>query len=60
MKIEFNQFEEETLNKEATLMTTGNGYLGVRAVHEEKYRNQDRGFLSGAFLIERSVQRQLN
>lgn len=44
MKIEFNQFEEETLNKEATLMTTGNGYLGVRAVHEEKYRNQDRGF----------------
>lgn len=44
MKIEFNQFEEEILNKEATLMTTGNGYLGVRAVHEEKYRNQDRGF----------------
>jgi hypothetical glycosyl hydrolase len=44
MKIEFNQFEEETLNKQATLMTTGNGYLGVRAVHEEKYRNQDRGF----------------
>lgn len=44
MKIEFNQFDEETLNKEATLMTTGNGYLGVRAVHEEKYRNQDRGF----------------
>ncbi|MGG5370968.1 glycoside hydrolase family 65 protein [Enterococcus sp. AZ196] len=44
MKIEFNQFDEETLNKEATLMTIGNGYLGVRAVHEEKYRNQDRGF----------------
>lgn len=44
MKIEFNQFDEETLNKEATLMTTGNGYLGVRAVHEEKYRNQDRVF----------------
>ena len=44
MKIEFNQFDEETLNKEATLMTTGNRYLGVRAVHEEKYRNQDRGF----------------
>lgn len=44
MKIESNQFDEEMLNKEATLMTTGNGYLGVRAVHEEKYRNQDRGF----------------
>lgn len=44
MKIEFNQFDEEMLNKEATLMTTGNGYLGVRGVHEEKYRNQDRGF----------------
>ncbi|MBO0455654.1 glycoside hydrolase family 65 protein [Enterococcus hulanensis] len=44
MKIEFNQFDEEMLNKEAALMTTGNGYLGVRGVHEEKYRNQDRGF----------------
>ncbi|MGG5372447.1 glycosyl hydrolase family 65 protein [Enterococcus sp. AZ196] len=44
MKIEFNQFDEEMINKEATLMTIGNGYLGVRAVHEEKYRNQDQGF----------------
>ncbi|MBM7711121.1 glycoside hydrolase family 65 protein [Enterococcus xiangfangensis] len=44
MRIEFNQFDEETLNKEATLMTTGNGYLGIRATHEENYRNQDRGF----------------
>lgn len=44
MRIEFNQFDEETLNKEATLMTIGNGYLGLRAVQEENYRNQDRGF----------------
>lgn len=44
MKIEFKEFDEEYINKEATLLTIGNGYLGLRASHEERYRNQDRGF----------------
>lgn len=39
-----------SLNKYASLMTTGNGYMGVRASHEEAYTLQTRGmFLAGLY-----------
>ncbi|EAZ9179619.1 glycoside hydrolase family 65 protein [Salmonella enterica] len=38
------------LNKYATLMASGNGYMGVRACHEEAYTVQTRGmFLAGLY-----------
>ncbi|EAW5731540.1 glycoside hydrolase family 65 protein [Salmonella enterica] len=38
------------LNKYATLMASGNGYIGVRACHEEAYTVQTRGmFLAGLY-----------
>ncbi|HAB1661468.1 TPA_asm: glycoside hydrolase family 65 protein [Salmonella bongori] len=43
-------FCPHTLNKHATLMASGNGYLGVRACHEEAYTVQTRGmFLAGLY-----------
>ncbi len=44
MKYKTKHFNTELLNKEATLMAQGNGFLGLRATHEENYLNQDRGF----------------
>ncbi|QPS71638.1 glycoside hydrolase family 65 protein [Lactococcus garvieae] len=44
MHYKITNFDTELLNKEATLMAQGNGFLGLRATHEENYRNQDRGF----------------
>lgn len=39
-----------SLNKYASLMTTGNGYMGIRATHEEDYTVQTRGmYLAGIY-----------
>ncbi|MGK9173422.1 glycoside hydrolase family 65 protein [Yokenella regensburgei] len=39
-----------SLNKYASLMTTGNGYMGIRATHEEAYTQQTRGmYLAGLY-----------
>lgn len=44
------QFSPHTLNKFASLMTTGNGYMGIRATHEEEYTWQARGmYLAGLY-----------
>lgn len=37
------------LNKYATLMAAGNGYLGLRACHEEAYTDQTRGMYLAGF-----------
>lgn len=42
--IEENEFLKESLGKHETLMTLGNGYLGLRAALEENYEDQCRGF----------------
>ncbi len=38
------KFDLNTINKYATLMVVGNGYLGIRAALEENYPEQTRGF----------------
>ncbi|MGB7801625.1 glycoside hydrolase family 65 protein [Buttiauxella sp.] len=43
------QFNPHTLNKFATLMAAGNGYLGLRACHEEAYTEQTRGMYLAGF-----------
>lgn len=43
------QFSPHTLNKYATLMAAGNGYLGLRACHEEAYSDQARGMYLAGF-----------
>lgn len=44
------RFDPHSLNKFATLMAAGNGYLGVRATHEESYSLQTRGmYLAGLY-----------
>ncbi|WMY76454.1 glycoside hydrolase family 65 protein [Buttiauxella selenatireducens] len=43
------QFSPHTLNKFATLMAAGNGYLGLRACHEEAYTDQTRGMYLAGF-----------
>ena len=43
-KIEESVFSEKTLGKHETLMTLGNGYMGIRAGFEEEYAGQCRGF----------------
>lgn len=43
-------FSPHNLNKYASLMASGNGYLGVRATHEEDYTRQTRGlYLAGLY-----------
>jgi Trehalose and maltose hydrolases (possible phosphorylases) len=43
-------FCPHSLNKYASLMTTGNGYMGIRASHEEDYTLQTRGmYLAGLY-----------
>lgn len=43
-------FCPHSLNKYASLMATGNGYLGSRATHEEGYTQQTRGmYLAGLY-----------
>lgn len=44
------RFDPQRHNKYATLMAAGNGYLGIRATHEEGYTTQTRGmFLAGLY-----------
>ena len=43
-RIEENVFSEKTSGKHETLMTLGNGYMGIRAGFEEEYAGQKRGF----------------
>ncbi|KFC09988.1 maltose phosphorylase/trehalose phosphorylase [Trabulsiella guamensis ATCC 49490] len=43
-------FCPHSLNKYASLMISGNGYLGVRGTHEEAYTSQTRGmYLAGLY-----------
>lgn len=43
-------FCPQSLNKYASLMTSGNGYMGIRASHEEGYTLQTRGmYLAGLY-----------
>lgn len=43
-------FDVNYLNKYATLMSLGNGYLGLRAAHEEDYTEQTRGmYVAGIY-----------
>lgn len=43
-------FYPQQLNKYASLMTVGNGYMGIRACHEEAYTQQTRGmYLAGLY-----------
>lgn len=45
-----SEFSLHTLNKYAALMAQGNGYLGLRASHEEGYTQQTRGmYLAGLY-----------
>lgn len=50
MKITEQQFDVHSLNKYASLMALGNGYLGLRAAHEEDYAGQTRGlYIAGIY-----------
>lgn len=52
-------FCPQNLDKYASLMTTGNGYMGIRASHEEAYTRQTRGiYLAG--LYHRAGKGELN
>lgn len=43
-------FSPHQLNKYASLLALGNGYMGIRASHEEAYTQQTRGmFLAGLY-----------
>ncbi|MDY1038944.1 glycoside hydrolase family 65 protein [Lelliottia sp. CFBP8978] len=43
-------FSPHTLNKYGSIMACGNGYMGVRAAHEESYTQQTRGmYLAGLY-----------
>lgn len=49
-KLDDPLFSPHSLNKFASLMTSGNGYMGVRASHEEDYTQQTRGmYLAGLY-----------
>lgn len=44
------QFDLQYINKYATIMALGNGYLGLRASHEEYYAEQTRGmYVAGIY-----------
>lgn len=50
MMIENNKFDLHSLNKFASVMAQGNGYLGLRAAHEEDYAGQTRGlYVAGIY-----------
>lgn len=52
-------FCPHSLNKFASLMTIGNGYMGIRASHEEAYTLQTRGmYLAG--LYHRAGKSEIN
>lgn len=43
-------FSPHSLNKYASIMACGNGYMGIRASHEEDYTQQTRGmYLAGVY-----------
>ncbi|MEH7453343.1 glycoside hydrolase family 65 protein [Gottfriedia acidiceleris] len=45
-----NKFDLQSINKYATIMALGNGYLGLRASHEEYYSEQTRGmYVAGVY-----------
>lgn len=45
-----NNFDLHSLNKYSSVMALGNGYLGVRAAHEENYTGQTRGmYVAGVY-----------
>ncbi|MBO0995726.1 glycoside hydrolase family 65 protein [Bacillus sp. SD088] len=45
-----DHFDLQKLNKYGTLMTLGNGYMGIRGVHEEEYPEQTRGmYVAGIY-----------
>ncbi|PGS56542.1 glycoside hydrolase family 65 protein [Bacillus sp. AFS041924] len=45
-----NEFDLQLMNKYASLMALGNGYLGLRSCHEEDYEGQTRGmYVAGIY-----------
>jgi len=50
------RFDPHFLNKYATLMAAGNGYLGIRATHEESYSLQTRGMYLAGFYHRAGAQ----
>src|SRR4051794_37038518 len=45
-----NKFDLHSINKFASLMTLGNGYLGLRATYDEDYFEQTRGmYVAGIY-----------
>ncbi|WP_088043465.1 glycoside hydrolase family 65 protein [Bacillus sp. EAC] len=49
-EIQEKQFDLQLINKYASLMALGNGYLGLRASHEEHYAEQTRGmYIAGIY-----------
>lgn len=53
-------FSQHTLNKHASLMAQGNGYLGLRASHEEDYTRQTQGCIWRGCIIERVKEKSTN
>ena len=52
-------FSPHSLNKYASIMACGNGYMGIRAAHEEDYTQQTRGmYLAG--LYHRAGRNEVN
>ncbi|MFD2924823.1 glycoside hydrolase family 65 protein [Halobacillus naozhouensis] len=50
LKLSEDHFDLKKINKYATLMTLGNGYMGIRGTHEEDYPIQKRGlFVAGIY-----------
>lgn len=43
------RFCTQSLNKYASIMACGNGYMGIRATHEENYTQQTRGMYLAGF-----------
>lgn len=53
-------FCPHSLNKYASIMACGNGYMGIRAAHEENYTQQTRECILPGFIIVLVVMRPTN
>ncbi len=53
-------FSQHTLNKYASLMAQGNGYLGLRASHEEDYTRRREGCIWRGCIIGREKVKSTN
>lgn len=50
-------FSPHSLNKYASIMACGNGYMGIRAAHEEDYTQQNQACISPGFIIAQVAMR---